>query len=32
VVAFYDVLNALNAGFEEPQRYKLLLATEAKKS
>ncbi|MDR2972069.1 MAG: biopolymer transporter ExbD [Bacteroidales bacterium] len=30
VVAFYDVLNALNAGIEETQRYKLLLATEAK--
>jgi biopolymer transport protein ExbD len=30
VVAFYDVLNALNAGLEESQRYKLLLATEAK--
>ena len=30
VVAFYDVLNALNAGLEEPQRYRLLLATEAK--
>jgi biopolymer transport protein ExbD len=30
VVAFYDVLNLLNAGLEEPQRYKLLLATEAK--
>lgn len=30
VVAFYDILNALNAGREEPQRYKLLLATEAK--
>jgi biopolymer transport protein ExbD len=30
VVAFYDVLNALNAPFEESQRYKLLLATEAK--
>jgi biopolymer transport protein ExbD len=30
VVALYDVLNALNAGFEESQRYKLLLATEAK--
>ncbi|MCL1851006.1 MAG: biopolymer transporter ExbD [Bacteroidetes bacterium] len=30
VVAFYDVLNALNAGFEESQRYRLLLATEAK--
>ena len=30
VVAFYDVLNALNADLEEPQRYKLLLATEAK--
>jgi biopolymer transport protein ExbD len=30
VVAFYDVLNALNAGLDESQRYKLLLATEAK--
>jgi biopolymer transport protein ExbD len=30
VVAFYDVLNALNAGLEEDQRYRLLLATEAK--
>jgi len=30
VVAFYDVLNALNAGLEESQRYRLLLATEAK--
>ena len=30
VVAFYDVLNALNAGLEETQRYKMLLATEAK--
>jgi len=30
VVAFYDVLNALNAGLEEPQQYRLLLATEAK--
>jgi biopolymer transport protein ExbD len=30
VVVFYDVLNALNAPFEESQRYKLLLATEAK--
>jgi len=30
VVAFYDVLNLLNAGLEEPQRYKLLLATQAK--
>jgi len=30
VVAFYDVLNQLNAGLEEMQRYKLLLATEAK--
>jgi biopolymer transport protein ExbD len=30
VVAFYDVLNALNAGLEESQRYKMLLATEAK--
>jgi len=30
VVAFYDVLNALNAPYEESQRYKLLLATEAK--
>jgi biopolymer transport protein ExbD len=30
VIAFYDVLNALNSGFEEEQRYKLLLATEAK--
>jgi len=30
VVSFYDVLNRLNAGLEEPQRYKLLLATEAK--
>jgi biopolymer transport protein ExbD len=30
VIAFYDVLNALNSGFEESQRYKLLLATEAK--
>ena len=29
VVAFYDVLNALNAGLEETQQYKLLLATEA---
>jgi len=30
VVAFYDVLNALNAGLEETQRYRMLLATEAK--
>ena len=30
VVAFYDVLNALNAGLEEVSQYKLLLATEAK--
>lgn len=30
LVAFYDVLNALNAPLEESQRYKLLLATEAK--
>jgi biopolymer transport protein ExbD len=30
VVAFYDILNVLNAGLDEPQRYKLLLATEAK--
>ena len=30
VVAFYDVLNALNAGLEESQRYRLLLATDAK--
>jgi len=30
VVAFYDVLNALNAGLEEAQQYKMLLATEAK--
>ncbi|MCL2167789.1 MAG: biopolymer transporter ExbD [Lentimicrobiaceae bacterium] len=30
VVAFFDVLNALNAGLDETQRYKLLLATEAK--
>jgi len=30
VVAFYDVLNALNAGLDDAQRYKLLLATEAK--
>jgi len=30
VVAFYDVLNALNISLEESQRYKLLLATEAK--
>ncbi|MCL2436372.1 MAG: biopolymer transporter ExbD [Lentimicrobiaceae bacterium] len=30
VVAFYDVLNALNAGLEESQRYRLLLATEAR--
>jgi len=30
VVAFYDVLNALNAGLEETQRYKMLLATEAR--
>ena len=30
VVAFYDVLNQLNAGLEESQRYKMLLATEAK--
>jgi biopolymer transport protein ExbD len=29
VVAFYDVLNALNAGLEESSQYKLLLATEA---
>jgi len=30
VVAFYDVLNLLNVGLEEPQRYKLLLATQAR--
>jgi len=30
VVAFYDVLNALNAGLEESQRYRLLLATDAR--
>jgi biopolymer transport protein ExbD len=30
VVAFYDVLNQLNAGLEEFQRYKLLLATDVK--
>jgi biopolymer transport protein ExbD len=30
VVAFYDVLNALNAGLEESQKYRLLLATESK--
>jgi len=30
VVAFYDVLNALNAGLEEAYRYKMLLATEAR--
>jgi biopolymer transport protein ExbD len=30
VVALYDVLNALNAGLDEPQQYRLLLATKAK--
>ena len=30
VVAFFDVLNSLNANLEESQRYKMLLATEAK--
>jgi len=30
VVAFYDVLNQLNAELEESQRYKLLLATDVK--
>jgi biopolymer transport protein ExbD len=30
VVAFYDILNILNADREEADRYKLLLATEAK--
>ena len=30
VVAFYDVLNALNSGLEEELKYRLLLATEAK--
>jgi len=30
VVAFYDVLNMLNAGLDETQRYRMLLATEAK--
>ena len=30
VVAFFDVLNTLNSTLEESQRYKLLLATEAK--
>ena len=29
VVAFYDVLNSLNAELEEPQKYRMLLATEA---
>jgi len=30
VVAFYDILKMLNAGLEESQMYKLLLATEAR--
>jgi biopolymer transport protein ExbD len=30
VVAFFDVLNLLNVNLEESQRYKMLLATEAK--
>jgi biopolymer transport protein ExbD len=30
VVAFYDVLNLLNAELDETQRYKLLLATQSK--
>lgn len=30
VVAFFDVLNVLNADLDESQRYKMLLATEAK--
>jgi biopolymer transport protein ExbD len=30
VVAFYDILKMLNAGLEETQMYKLLLATEAR--
>ena len=30
VVAFYDVLNALNAGLDESQQYRMLLATQAK--
>jgi biopolymer transport protein ExbD len=30
VVAFYDILKILNTGLEEPQMYKLLLATEAR--
>jgi len=30
VVAFFDVLNALNVNFEDSQRYRMLLATEAK--
>jgi biopolymer transport protein ExbD len=30
VVAFFDVLNSLNTDLDESQRYKMLLATEAK--
>jgi len=30
IVAFYDILKLLNAGLEESQMYKLLLATEAR--
>jgi biopolymer transport protein ExbD len=30
VVAFYDVLNALNSELDETQRYRMLLATEAR--
>jgi biopolymer transport protein ExbD len=30
VVAFFDVLNLLNVNLEDSQRYKMLLATEAK--